>query len=70
MAMTIEMAHRARSERCVGCTWFKQSITVSGVQEYGHCLQGPPRATSNAAWPVVRADMWCGAWMPRAELLN
>ena len=62
--MDVETAWRARREGCAGCTWFRRSVTVSGEQQYGECMVSPPRTSSNASWPIVMADRWCGGFIP------
>ena len=62
---TMELSWMARRERCRGCNWYKQSVTVSGEQDYGHCLVDNPRAGGRGTWPIVQASDWCGGFIPR-----
>lgn len=51
---------RARAGGCKGCAAF-QAYEGS---VWGACHFGPPRATSQTRWPEVRADAWCGEFLP------
>ena len=69
--MDATMANEARRRGCSGCVFWVQEPGATGrAAEWGSCVADAPRTGGRAQFPVTSANKFCGAWLPRQDVVS